>query len=77
LAELQAQITAHQLAIALTIKVLAARLEEDGEAVEVAMYVAAEERADEHGEADELAKALRAVHALIGEVLKGSATTST
>jgi hypothetical protein len=69
LAELQAQITAHQLALALTIKILAARDDEDGEAVEVALYVAAEERAEEHGENDELAKAIRALHDLVREAL--------
>jgi hypothetical protein len=69
LSELQAQITAHQLAIALAIKILAARADEDGEAIEVAMYVAAEERVEQHGEIDELAKALRAMHILIREAL--------
>jgi hypothetical protein len=74
LAELQAQSTAHQLAIALTIKVLAERVGEDGKAIELAMHVAAEERVEEHGEDDELAKALKAMHELIGEVLGGRET---
>ncbi len=69
LSELQAQITAHQLAIALTIKILAERVREDGKAIELAMYVAAEERVEEHGTDDELAKALKAMHELIGDVL--------
>jgi hypothetical protein len=72
LSELQAQITAQQLAIALTIKVLAARAEEDGEAVELALYAAAEERGEEHGEGDEVAKALRTLHKLVRQALSGT-----